>query len=179
MTDFVTSDLHFSHKNVIKFCPKTRGQWSNADEMDAGMIAIWNSIVGVDDTTYIIGDFAFADAAKAVAILNQLNGTKILVEGNHDRTLLKDGNFRKCFKMIRDYLEIYHNDTRVVMSHYPMAAWNQSFRGSVMLHGHLHDQLSGLEEYRIRNVGFDFTGNVVSKLDDIVADALTGKKREF
>ena len=81
--------------------------------------------------------------------------------------------------MIRDYLEIHHNDTKVVMSHYPMAAWNQSFRGSVMLHGHLHDRLSGLEEYRIRNVGFDFTGNVVSKLDDIVADALTGKKREF
>ena len=79
----------------------------------------------------------------------------------------------------RDYLEIYHNETKVVMSHYPMAAWHQSYRGSGMLHGHLHDRKSGLEEYRVRNVGFDYTGKVVSKLDDVIADALLGKKREF
>lgn len=179
MTIFITSDTHFGHKNVIKFCPASRGKYSSVDEMNAGMIAEWNSQVTPDDTTYILGDFAFTSASQAVEILKQLNGTKILIEGNHDRSLLRDPAFRHEFKLIRDYYEIYHNDTKVVMSHYPMTAWNQSFRGSVMLHGHLHDRKSGLEEYRVRNVGYDCTGKVVSTLDAIIADALTGKKREF
>ena len=47
-----------------------------------------------------------------------------------------------------------------------------------MLHGHLHGNYSGLEKYRVRDVGFDATGTVVSLLDDIVSDALTGKIRQ-
>jgi calcineurin-like phosphoesterase family protein len=34
MSRFVTSDTHFGHKNVIKFCPSSRGhitEWNDHD----------------------------------------------------------------------------------------------------------------------------------------------------
>jgi hypothetical protein len=62
--------------------------------------------------------------------------------------------------------------------HFPISEYHQQHRGSVHLHGHLHQNPSGLEKYRVRNVGWDYTGQVVSLLDDIVADALTGEIKQ-
>lgn len=53
--------------------------------------------------------------------------------------------------------------------------WNQCHRGSVHFYGHLHQNASGLENLRARNVGFDYTGKIVWDLNDAIADALTGE----
>jgi hypothetical protein len=63
------------------------------------------------------------------------------------------------------------------MFHYPISEWNKCHYGSVMLHGHLHNAKSGLEQYRIRDVGMDATGNIVTLLSDVVNEALTGNIR--
>jgi calcineurin-like phosphoesterase family protein len=109
-----------------------------------------------------------------VAILNQLNGDKILIEGNHDRKLLKDPVFRRSFKEVHQYLEITWDKKPVVMFHYPIQDWNRSHHGAIHLHGHVHGGVTGLEHYRVRDVGMDATGNVVTLLDDICADAAKG-----
>jgi calcineurin-like phosphoesterase family protein len=175
MTKWITSDLHFGHANIMKFCPVTRYGFKDTDDMREQMIAEWNKDVGQDDETFILGDFAFLPAKDAVAILRRLNGTKILIEGNHDRKLLNDPAFRAEFKEVHPYLRYNHNGQIVIMFHYPIAEFDQMHRGACHLHGHLHGGKSGLEHFRVRDVGFDATGKVVMKLDDAVADAMKGQ----
>ena len=84
MKTFFTSDTHFNHANVIKYCGRP---FASSDEMNREMIARWNATVGPEDTVYHLGDFALGRFAEAPTILRRLNGTrKILVLGNHDRS---------------------------------------------------------------------------------------------
>jgi calcineurin-like phosphoesterase family protein len=178
MKTYITSDLHFGHKSIATFCPKTRGHWdtrNDPDTMNRDMIQMWNQIVDTEDTVYILGDVAFMPAAEAVQIMRQLNGIKILVEGNHDRKNLRDPAFRACFKETHKYLDITYQGTMVVMFHYPIAEFDQQHRGSVHFHGHLHGNISGLEHYRVRDMGFDATGKIVTLMEDAIADAKTGQ----
>ena len=143
--------------------------------MNREMIRMWNETVKPGDLVYILGDLAFMSAGEAVSILDQLNGDKILIEGNHDKKLLRDAKFRSCFKEVHAYYEMTYNKTFVVMGHYPFLEWNRMHHGSVNLYGHVHGATTGMEKYRSRDVGMDATGKVVSLLDDVIADALQGE----
>jgi calcineurin-like phosphoesterase family protein len=172
MKNWISSDLHFSHGNIAKFCPATRGHWdtrNDPDKMDRDMIQMWNAQVAPEDTVYLLGDVAFCSAEKAAKILRQLNGRLILVEGNHDFKNLKSQEFRDCFAEIHKYLEIEYAGARIVMCHYPIFDHNGAGRGSIMLHGHRHGNPTGLPG-RIKDVGFDATGKIVSLLDDVVTE---------
>lgn len=172
MKTFITSDLHFGHKNIMKFCPQTRGHYKDVDEMREDMIRIWNDNVQDGDLVYILGDVAFLPAADAVKIMRRLNGRKILIEGNHDRKLLNDPVFRSCFEEVHKYLEITHNGSKIVMCHYPIFDHNGVGRGSIMLHGHRHGNPHNIPG-RIMDVGYDATGKIVCLLDDIVSNMQT------
>lgn len=175
MKTYVTADLHFGHENIIKFCAPTRGHFKDADHMNEEMVRMWNEIVNPEDNVYILGDVAFMQAQKAAEMVNRLNGRKILIQGNHDVKTLRDPMFRMCFAEIHVYHEIDWRGTRVCMFHYPIAEFNQMHRGAVHFHGHLHGKPNGLEEYRVRDVGWDATGNIVTDMDDIFPEALKGK----
>ena len=176
MTTWITSDLHFGHTNIMKFCPQSRARYKNdVDYMNEEMIREWNATIDSEDTVYILGDVAFLPAAKAVSIMQRLNGTKILVEGNHDRKLLNDPVFRRCFAEVHKYLDINYNGTKCVMFHYPIAEWDQMHRGSVHFHGHLHGNKSGLEGFRALDAGMDATGFIVQDMDLMIAKALKGE----
>jgi len=177
MKTWITSDLHWGHTNIMKFCPVSRARFRNdVDYMNQAMIKEWNDLIEPDDLVYILGDVAFMPAQKAAETVNRLNGIKILVEGNHDRKALNDPTFRNCFKEVHKYLDINYNGTKVVMSHYPFLEWDQMHRGSVMLYGHLHGGSTGMEKYRMQDVGMDATGMIAVSLDDVIASAL---KREI
>jgi calcineurin-like phosphoesterase family protein len=170
MKTFITSDLHFGHRNIKKFCPITRSKYDNdTDRMNEQMIVEWNEIVEQEDTVYILGDVAFMSGSDAARIMNRLNGRKILVEGNHDRKTLLDVNFRNAFSEIHKYLEVVHNGTFIVMCHYPIYDHNGAGRGSIMLHGHRHGNPYDLPG-RIKDVGMDSTGKIVVILDDVIRD---------
>jgi calcineurin-like phosphoesterase family protein len=80
MKTYITSDLHFGHRNISKFCPKTRGHWdtrNDPDTMDRDMIQMWNQIVDPQDNVYLLGDVAFLPAAEAVQIMRQLLGSNL------------------------------------------------------------------------------------------------------
>ena len=171
---WITSDLHFSHANILKFNPDTR-QYRDAEHMNTEMIRAWNESVRPEDLVYILGDVAFCNAQKAVGIMRSLNGRKILVAGNHDSKLVKDSEFRDCFVEIHQYLTVNFNGSRVSMFHYPIHEWDQCHRGAIHFHGHVHGSPTGLERYRVRDAGMDATGNVVTLMDDLVRDALRGE----
>lgn len=81
---FFTSDLHFSHVNIIKYCNRP---FKNVDEMNRKLITNWNSRVKKEDIVYHVGDFCFRqgpEAPKAEHWIKQLNGNIIFINGNHD-----------------------------------------------------------------------------------------------
>ena len=163
---WITSDLHFGHKNIMSFCPETRARFRNdVSYMTEAMIEEWNARVGTADTVYILGDVAFMSGFNASLVMMRLNGVKILIEGNHDRKTLMDVNFRNSFKEVHKYLDITYDGHKVVMFHYPIAEWDQMHRGALHFHGHLHGGVSGLEKYRALDVGMDSTGEIVISMD--------------
>ena len=171
MTTWITSDIHLCHKNSINYCPSTRGQFVDVDSMNEYLVRKWNDAVQPDDTVYILGDIGIGNEKKIIQIVQRLQGNKILIEGNHDVKLVKNQSFRDCFTEIHRYHEIYYNKHHIMMFHYPIQRWNLQHHGSIHFHGHLHGDHSGLNGRAI-DVGFDATGNVVSKLDGMIEIAL-------
>lgn len=150
----------------MKFCPQARARFRNdVNYMNEAMVAEWNSIVQPEDLVYILGDVAFLPAQKASEYMERCNGRKILVQGNHDRKLLNDPRFRRCFEEVHHYLDINYNGHKIIMSHYPFLEWDQMHRGSIMFHGHLHGGETGMEKYRCLDVGMDSTGEIVISMD--------------
>lgn len=56
MNIFVTSDTHFNHKNIIKYCNRP---FKDVEEMNEAIINNWNNLVTNDDVIYHLGDFGF------------------------------------------------------------------------------------------------------------------------
>lgn len=174
--NYITSDIHFGHKNIMSFCPESRAFGKgDVSTMDEEIIRRWNSTVRPEDHTYILGDVAFCNTEKAVNHLRRLNGTKTLVLGNHDSKLAKHTQFCGEFVAIHDYLSIQMNETKVIMFHYPIAEWDQMHRGAVHFHGHLHGSTSGMEAYRCVDVGMDSNSCYPWRLDTAIQHALRGK----
>ena len=166
MKTYVTSDLHFGHKNIMTFCPVTRARFrGDVDYMTEAMITEWNDKVEPEDTVYILGDVAFMSGSVAGRTVSRLNGTKILIEGNHDRKTLQDATFRRAFAEVHQYLNITYDGHKIVMFHYPIAEWDQMHRGALHFHGHLHGGKSGLEKFRAFDVGMDSTGEIVVSME--------------
>ena len=152
MTIWFTSDTHFGHHNIMKFCPDTR-KYKNADEMDEAMIAKWNSQVAYNDTVYILGDVFFHNVTNALRIIRRLNGIKHLIWGNHDQVIKKNPELQAEFASIQHYLDMYIDDVFVVLFHFPIFEWDKMHRGSYHLYGHVHGkvQIDG----RAMDVGSD------------------------
>ena len=169
MTTWITSDLHFGHTNIMKFCPVSRHRFNNdLQYMNESMIREWNDCVQPDDTVYILGDIAFLPVHKAITVMNRLNGTKILIEGNHDQKALQSADFLRCFAEVHSYLDINYGGHKIIMSHYPFLEWDQMHRGSLHFYGHLHGQTTGMEHFRCKDVGMDATGVIVMKMEDAI-----------
>lgn len=178
---FISSDLHINHSAILNYCP---GRGSSVDEMNEKIISNWNSVVSQEDHTYILGDCAMGRIQDAPQHIRRLNGTKTLILGNHDKTLKKliknDDSLRDLFTSIHSYFELTHRiDGKkcvVVMSHFPISHWNgmhyvdqDNHIASIMLHGHLHGNPSGLEG-RIKDIGMDTNNLFPYLLDDVVRE---------
>lgn len=137
MKTWFTSDLHFGHNNIIKFCPDTR-PFADANDMDEKLIAKWNSQVAPNDVVYIVGDVFFHKANKAQAIMDRLNGTIHLVFGNHDYMIKKNPDLLNRFASAQDYLVLHLEGIEVVLFHFPIFEWYNMHRGAFHLFGHVH-----------------------------------------
>jgi calcineurin-like phosphoesterase family protein len=84
MTTWFTADQHFGHVRIQHFEAKNRGHFKGVRDMDDFMIERWNSVVKKDDVVYHLGDFALAPKRRKQEIVQQLNGYKISIRGNHD-----------------------------------------------------------------------------------------------
>jgi len=82
-----TSDYHFSHFNIIRYCKRP---FETAEEMNETIIKRHNERVKPDDTVFFLGDFIFkggneGGVDKYRQFEKRLNGKFIFIKGNHDR----------------------------------------------------------------------------------------------
>lgn len=131
-----TSDCHFGHKSIMKFCPETRMNITDVDELNEKMIEIWNNTVGPNDKVYILGDFSFMNAAKTEEVLKRLKGKKFLIKGNHDHWV--NSHLTSYFEAIYDYKKITIDGKRVILFHYPIVEFENMHHGAYHFHGHTH-----------------------------------------
>ena len=134
--DYFISDTHFGHKNVIRFCNRP---WKTVQEMNDGMVEIWNDHITDADRVFVVGDVFLMDSKDATPIINSLNGYKILIAGNHDRsekTMLSCGfdEYHREYDYELDGFGIG------LINHYPMPDTVIVNRGyNFLIHGHIHD----------------------------------------
>jgi len=153
MATWFTSDLHFGHKNILKFSEETRKGFGNIDEHDEHLIDLWNSQVDNGDTIYILGDMFLCSKGKMRSILPRLNGKKHLIRGNHDHALVKEVSGSDYFEEIVDYKIFRKDGFSAVLFHFPILEWDGIHRGFFHLHGHTHGSVQ--MEGRALDVGID------------------------
>jgi calcineurin-like phosphoesterase family protein len=129
---FLTSDTHFGHVNICNFTNYDGSPvrpWDSVEEMDEEMVKRWNDTVGPKDKVYHLGDVVIN--RRALAILDRLNGDKVLIKGNHDIFPLKD--YVNYFRDIR----AYHVMNGCILSHIPVHKESIA-RFGTNIHGHTH-----------------------------------------
>lgn len=133
MKTFFTSDTHFGHENIIRFCNRP---FPSVYAMNRAMIANWNSVVSEGDEVYHLGDFAFGNSAFWQEMRGPLNGTIHLIRGNHDEQPVQ-----RLFGWVKDYAEIKVEGQKIVLFHYGLRTWHHDLRGTWHLYGHSHNGL--------------------------------------
>ena len=108
---YYTSDLHFGHKNIIKY---ENRPFLNIEEMEYGLIKRWNDkIESSNDHIYILGDFAFKglnlSADQINNIVDSLKGKKHLIIGNHDQFINSIHFKERLWEEVVLYKEIVDN----------------------------------------------------------------------
>jgi calcineurin-like phosphoesterase family protein len=128
MTIWFSSDTHFGHENIIKYCDRP---FKNVDHMNEVIIDNWNSVVSPGDTVYHLGDVALGQIDKSLACVSRLNGYKILILGNHDRPFMRSGKadflfwlkrYEEIFDMVWHWMgnrTVLLNGQEFVVSHFP------------------------------------------------------------
>ncbi|CDC99804.1 metallophosphoesterase [Prevotella sp. CAG:474] len=146
---FFTSDTHFNHANIIKFCNRP---FKDVEQMNDVMIANWNSVIGKDDTVFHLGDFCLGGAAEWTKILDRLNGKIYLIMGNHDLKNIRQG-FISRFEHVAMQMRIEIGKKRIYLCHYPFLCFEGSYKDDVwQLFGHVHTRRSnsGIDAGRLQ-----------------------------
>ncbi|MCQ2737238.1 MAG: metallophosphoesterase [archaeon] len=155
---FFTSDTHFGHFNIIKYCKRP---FTSTNEMNEVLIKNWNEVVPEDGIVIHCGDFILPHQfgiSEYKKYLQKLNGTIFLCRGNHDRICLGNYDTDYVFSSLTEYsvfdslptvkllkLTIVDNLTicvdglQIFAQHYPALAYN----GNCQVFGHIHTLKDG------------------------------------
>lgn len=166
MKIFLIGDTHFGHSNILTF-KKQDGSplrvFDNIYEHDEYLIYKWNLVVKPEDKVYHLGDVGFRNFTVLNQILSRLNGSKILIKGNHDN--MKLSQYAQHFKDIRGS----HTLDKFILTHIPIHPDSLS-RWVGNIHGHMHS--NSLPDSRYINVS-------VEQLNDYTPIDFEEIKRKF
>lgn len=135
--NYFIADQHVGHENVLKFDNR---KWTDIRVHDQELMKRWNDTVGMEDTVYILGDISWMNSTKTIEYFKQLNGSKVLLRGNHDGKLLRNRELQALFQEICDYKELdLGNGKGLVLCHYPIPCFKNHYYGWYHFYGHVHN----------------------------------------
>lgn len=166
-----SSDTHFGHKNIQKFCPTRPGadfpnrsaseEAARVHYMNQTIVNNFNAVIQPDDELWILGDIAMGSFKDSIQFVSQINGTKFLVPGNHDRCW-SGMSQKERDKNTQAYLDVgftilpettgamLHHVVPVMVSHFPYEGdhvgedrypeHRPTDNGLPLIHGHVHDE---------------------------------------
>lgn len=178
MDVFFTSDTHYGHRNIIKYCKRPflkdptipdpyEHDWNlDTDTMNETMIQNWNKVVKPGDLVYHLGDFFMGSkvAEKLREYRARLQGEITLILGNHDKSakVYLEAGFERVMRSFTC------NGPRamglIVMRHHPPKVRD----GNVThLCGHVHEEWARRDN--VYNVGVDVRNFTPVSIDEILA----------
>jgi calcineurin-like phosphoesterase family protein len=141
------SDPHIGHANIIKYCERP---FTDVEEMNQTLVQRYNAKIDRKDVVLWLGDCFFkGDPTRYRDTLLQMNGTKILLVGNHDGSMPAMANLGFALVLQEAVLNIRGVTCRV--NHYPYEAIPvyekpdkfaalrpRKHPGEILIHGHNH-----------------------------------------
>ena len=156
---FFTSDWHVGHANVLVFDNRP---FKDLNHMHEVLVNNYNATVTQDDVCYFLGDMGLGNSDALKNVISRLNGTKVLVLGNHDKGV--NSMYNIGFDVVINSASLVVAGKQVTMSHCPLRgiqredvsqmrgskpfeSWHGESRhdnyslpdwGQYHLHGHIH-----------------------------------------
>lgn len=134
---FYSSDPHFFHENIIKFCGRP---FENSRRMNEELVERHNAVVKPQDHWWCLGDLSMergslrsAQAQKLIRLVRSMNGHKRLILGNHDQfpvSVYLECGFEK--------IKAYHKHDGMMFVHIPIHAASIA-KSRAIVHGHIHN----------------------------------------
>jgi calcineurin-like phosphoesterase family protein len=173
---FFTSDWHIGHAKAIQYDQRP---FKDLEEMHYKLILRYNATVPHNGICYFLGDMGNS-TRDMKPVIEQLNGTKVLILGNHDKGMTTMYNVG--FDVVLYSASIFIGDQRVTMSHCPLLGvkredtsgmkgstlenWHGESRpkhqmssikdeGQFHLHGHIHSRKDKPQSKKILGRQFD------------------------
>lgn len=129
MSVYIIGCLHLGHENIAKM----RG-WQSSIHHDAFLVAEWNRVVNKRDKVFILGDVTMENP-KSYRILDQLNGIKHVILGNHDSS-------RDITELLK-HVEYISGPVRYKkdfwLTHIPVHPIEFNYRIKCNIHAHIHN----------------------------------------
>lgn len=193
---FFTSDWHIGHAKSLEFDSRP---FSSLDHMHRVLINNFNASVSSDAITYFLGDVGLCSGTTIKDVISKLNGTKVLVLGNHDKS--HNSMYNAGFDVVLNAATLYISNQKVTMSHCPLlgvyredttemrgaipgANWHgehkqQQFsvsdEGQFHLHGHIHSPNGGKSQkilgrqYDVGVVGNNYRPVSISEIESWIS----------
>jgi calcineurin-like phosphoesterase family protein len=148
---WITSDTHFSHKNICRGTTAWRTQdglipisqtrdFTTIEKMNATIVNNINENVGQDDILIHLGDWSFGGFEQIREFWDRIICKNIhLVLGNHDHHIEnnREGS-QGLFKSVSHYNTLEIGQFKFRLMHYPISSWDGLGKGVMHLHGHCH-----------------------------------------
>ena len=168
-----TSDLHFCHDR--EFLYKPRG-FDNVEEMNNAIVERWNNVVETNDFVFVLGDLMLCDNEKAIEFVKTLNGTLVVILGNHDTD-----NRVKLYKGVDNIVAVEYamrlrlNGYNFFLTHYPCLTGSLEHdtpkNTTINLFGHTHSKNLFYEDRPyMYNVALDAHNCTPVSLGNIIND---------
>jgi calcineurin-like phosphoesterase family protein len=174
---FFTSDLHHGHRKSLEF---DKRPFTDLFHMHRVLMNNFNNTVPKDGLTYFLGDVGFSKGDELRDFVTKLNGTKVLVLGNHDKGA--NAMYNVGFDVVLYGAKLVIASQIVTLSHCPLkglyredtagmkggavgenwhgesrekfACYTQENFGQFHLHGHVHSPNGGKSQ-KILDKQFD------------------------
>lgn len=148
---WITSDTHYSHKNICRGATNWRKpdgsipeaqtrDFGTIEKMNSAIVNNINSCVGQDDILIHLGDWSFGGFENIEEFHSRLVCKNIhLILGNHDHHIDRNrDNIQKLFLSVSWFQQFDYMGETLECMHYPISSWNGLRKGRIHLHGHCH-----------------------------------------